>query len=88
MRLFSQVVNGVSHALKKKGFSLFLAAVTVGCGNQFRGLGHGERGVQVREDRLQTSAQPDIEEVATFSILNVLLIWWIDTNMADPTTGN
>jgi hypothetical protein len=43
VRLLGQPVHGLGHAVEEEGFGLFLAAVAVGRGDEFLGLGHGHR---------------------------------------------
>ena len=63
MRLLGEAVHRLRHAVEEERLRLLLAAVAIGRGDQFLGLGHSERGEEVREDRLQRAAQPDVEEV-------------------------
>ncbi len=56
MRLLSEAVHCLRHAIEEKGFGLLLATVAVGCGDQLFCLGHSERGEQVRKNWLQRSA--------------------------------
>ncbi len=63
MRLLGKAVHRLRHAVKKERFGLLLAAMTIRRRNQFLGLGHGERGKEVRKNGPQRAAQPDIEEV-------------------------
>jgi hypothetical protein len=51
VRLLGQAVHRLRHAVEEEGLGLLLAAVAVGRGHQFLGLGHGERGETGRENR-------------------------------------
>jgi hypothetical protein len=50
VRLLGEAVHRLRHAVEEEGLGLLLAAVAVGRGDQFLGLGHGERGEEVGED--------------------------------------
>ena len=63
MGLLGEAVHCLRHAGEKECLCLLLAAVPIRGGNQFLGLGHGERCKEVGEDRPQRAAQPNIEEV-------------------------
>ena len=52
VRLLGQAVHRLRHAVKEERFRLLLAAMAVGRGHQFLGLGHGERGEEIGEDSL------------------------------------
>ena len=49
MRLLGEAVHGLRHAVEEESFGLLLAAVAIGCGDQFLGLGHSECGEEVGE---------------------------------------
>ena len=74
MRLLGEAVHRLCHAVKKERLRLLLAAVAVGRGDQFLGLGHGERGEEIGEDGLQRTAQPDVEEVRQIGIADVVVV--------------
>ena len=63
VRLLGEAVHRLRHAIEEERLRLLLAAVAVWRSDQLLGLGHGERGEEVREDGLQRAAQPDVEEV-------------------------
>ncbi len=50
VRLLGEAVHRLRHAVEEERLRLLLAAVAVGRGDQFLGLGHGERGEEVGED--------------------------------------
>ena len=50
MGLLRQLMHRLRHSIEEKGFSLLLVSVTIGSGNQFLGLGHGERGKEIGKD--------------------------------------
>ena len=59
---------------RKNASAFSLLAVSVGRGHQLLGLGHGERGEEVREDGLQRAAQPDVEEVRQVGVADVVVV--------------
>jgi len=87
VRLRGQVVHGGRHAVQKKHLGGLLAAVAVGRGNQFFGLGHGQRGVEIREDRPQAAAQPDIEKVGQVGVANIVVIRRVTGNYFARANG-
>ena len=80
MRLLGESVHRLRHAVEEERLRLLLAAVAIGDGDQFLGLGHGERGEEVREDRLQRAAQPDVEEVRQVGIADIVVVRWVGGN--------
>ena len=59
----------------RKNVSAFsLLAVTIRRRDQFLGLGHSERGEEIRKDRLQRTAQPDVEEVRQVGVADVVVV--------------
>ena len=74
MRLLGEAVHRLRHAVEEERLRLLLAAVAIGRSDQFLGLGHGERGEEVREDRLQRAAQPDVEEVRQVGVADVVVV--------------
>ena len=47
VRLLGEAVHRLRHAVEEEGLRLLLAAVAIGRGDQFLGLGHRERGEEV-----------------------------------------
>ena len=82
VRLLGEAVHRLRHAVKEERLRLLLAAVAIRRGNQFFGLGHGERGEEVGEDGLQRAAQPDIEEVRQVGVADVVVVGRIGGNDA------
>ncbi len=74
MRLLGEAVHRLRHAVEEEGLGLLLAAVAVGRGDQFLGLGHRERGEEIGEDRPQRATQPDIEEVRQIGVADVVVV--------------
>ena len=74
VRLLGEAVHRLRHAVEEEGLRLLLAAVAVGRGDQFLGLGHGERGEEVGEDGPQRAAQPDVEEVRQVGVADVVVV--------------
>ena len=74
VRLLGEAVHRLRHAVEEERLGLLLAAVAVGRGDQFLGLGHGERGEEVGEDGLQRAAQPDVEEVREVGVADVVVV--------------
>ena len=77
VRLLGEAVHRLRHAVEEEGLGLLLAAVAVGRGDQFLGLGYGERGEEVGEDGLQRAAQPDVEEVRQVGVADVVVVGWV-----------
>jgi hypothetical protein len=74
VRLLGQAVHRLRHAVEEERLGLLLAAVAVGRGDQFLGLGHGQRGEEVGEDGPQRAAQPDVEEVREVGVADVVVV--------------
>ena len=74
VRLLGEPVHRLRHAVEEERLRLLLAAVAVGRGHQFLGLGHGERGEEVGEDGLQRAAQPDVKEVRQVGVADVVVV--------------
>jgi hypothetical protein len=74
VRLFGEAVHRLRHAVQEELLGLFLAAVAVGRGDQFLGLGHGQRGEEVGKDGLERAAQPDVEEVREVGVADVVVV--------------
>ena len=77
VRLLGEPVHRLRHAVQEKRLGLLLAAVAIGRGDQFLGLGYGERGEEVGEDRLQRAAQPDVEEVRQVGVADIVVVGWV-----------
>ena len=75
--MLGEAVHRLRHAVEKESLRLLLAAVAIGRGHQFLGLGHSKRGEEVRKDRLQRATQPDVEEVRQVGIADVVVVGWI-----------
>ena len=80
VRLLGEPVHGLRHAVEKEGLRFLLAAVAIGRGDQFLGLGHGERSEEIRENRLQRAAQPDVEEVRQVGVADVVVVGRVSGN--------
>ena len=80
VRLLGETVHRLRHAIEEEGLRLLLAAMAVRRGDQFLGLGHGERGEEIGKDRLQRAAQPDIEEIRKVSVADVVVVGRISGN--------
>lgn len=50
MGLLRQLMHRLRHSIEEEGLGLLLVSVTIGRGNQFRGLGHGERRKEIGKD--------------------------------------
>ena len=89
VRLLGEAVHRLRHAIEKEGLCLLLAAVAIGAGDQFLGLGYGERGEEVGEDGPQRAAQPDVEEVRQVGVADVVVVGRVggDDLAAVITTG-
>ncbi|MBK8648946.1 MAG: hypothetical protein IPN16_20895 [Gemmatimonadetes bacterium] len=74
MRLLGQAVHRLRHTIEEERLRLVLAAVTVSPGDELLGLRHRKRGEEIREDRLERTAKPNIEEVRQIGIPNVVVI--------------
>ena len=74
MRLLGQAVHRLRHAIEEERLGLLLAAMAIGRSHQLLGLGHSQRGEEVREDGLQRAAQPDVEEVRKVGVANVVVV--------------
>jgi hypothetical protein len=74
VRLRARLCMAAVMPSRKNTSACLLAAVAVGRGNQFFGLGHGQRGVQLGEDRPQAAAQPDVEEVGQVGVADVVVV--------------
>ena len=74
VRLLGEAMHRLRHAVEEERLRLLLAAVAVGRGHQLLGLGHGERGEEVGEDRLQRAAQPDVEKVRQVCVADVVVV--------------
>ena len=74
MRLLSETMHRLCHAVEEKCLGLLLAAVAIRRGDQFLGLRHGERSEKFRKDGPQRTAQPDIEEIRQVGVANVVVV--------------
>ena len=63
MCLLGQPRHSLSHTGHKEGSCSFLTPVAVRGGHQLFGLRHGDGGKEIRKNRPQRVAQPDVEEV-------------------------
>ena len=88
VRLLGEAVHRLRHAVEKERLRLLLAAVAIGRGDQLLGLGHGERGEEVGEDRLQRAAQPDVEEVRQVGVADVVVVGRVGGNDACRRTSS
>ena len=84
VRLLGEAVHRLRHAVEEECFRLLLAAMAVRRGDQLLGLGHGERGEEIGEDRLQRAAQPDVEEVREVSVTDVVVVGRIGRDDSCP----
>ena len=74
MRLFRESAHRQGHAVEEEGLRRVLAAVAVRGGDQLFGLRHRQRREQIREHRLQRTAQPDVEEVRRVRVADVVVV--------------
>ena len=63
VRLYGEVMHGTGHAVEEEGLRFGLTAVPIGRSHQFFGFGHGQRGVEIRENWFEAFAEPDVEKV-------------------------
>ena len=85
MRLLGEAVHRLRHAVEEERLRLLLAAVAVRRGDQFLGLGHGERREEVGKDWPQRAAQPDVEEVRQVGVADVVVVGRIGRNNLSAT---
>ena len=89
VRLLGEAVHRLRHAVEEERLGLLLAAVAVRRGDQFLGLGHGERGEQIREDLPKRAAQPNVEEVRQIRVADVVVVRWVGGNrLSEPMTAS
>ena len=84
VRLLGEAVHRLRHAVEEERLGLLLAAVAIRRGDQFLGLGHGERGEEVGEDGPQRATQPDVEEVRQVGVADVVVVGRVGGDDACP----
>ena len=80
MRLFRKTVQRTGHPGEEECLCGGPAPVAVLESYQLISFRHSQRCEQVREQRLQGPAQPDVEEVRQISVGDVVVVGWIRRN--------
>ncbi|MNP34495.1 hypothetical protein D3C76_1277840 [compost metagenome] len=77
MGLLGEVMHGCGHTVKEERLRLVLATMSVRGGDQLLSLRYCQGGIQIRENRPQYTAQPDIEKVREIGVADIVVVGWI-----------